>query len=159
MVKMPTFRLYPIGTIRHEDNQAFLEIFPEYQMGLYRLDMISHAYVLWWIHERNSTNARDILKVVPRVAKQRNSPQEMGVFATRSPNRPNPIGLTLVNILHIENNFVFVDHIDAFDQTPIIDIKPYLPNGDRVENVNLPPWFDHLLQSRPFQKDYQPPRN
>lgn len=76
--------------------------------------------------------------------------EAMGTFATRSPHRPNPIGLTLVKIIKIEENRIYIDTIDAFKDTPIIDIKPYLPNGDRIdEEIFLPPWFAHLLKSRP----------
>ncbi|MFW9777557.1 MAG: tRNA (N6-threonylcarbamoyladenosine(37)-N6)-methyltransferase TrmO [Candidatus Heimdallarchaeota archaeon] len=156
MAKKRTFKLHPIGRIRHTENQAFLEILPEYKSGLFRLEMISHVFVLWWIHRRDTPNARTVLKVIPRVTKQHNDPQEMGVFATRSPNRPNPIGMTLVKILCIEDNLVYIDSIDAYDGTPILDLKPYLPNGDRVEQVALPPWFNHLLLSRVSQKSYEP---
>ena len=73
----------------------------------------------------------------------------MGTFATRSPRRPNPIGMTLVKITKITNNHIYIDFMDAFDGTPVIDIKPYLPNGDRVdEEITLLPWFSHLQKSR-----------
>ncbi|MFW9856717.1 MAG: tRNA (N6-threonylcarbamoyladenosine(37)-N6)-methyltransferase TrmO [Candidatus Thorarchaeota archaeon] len=159
MADILTFKVHPVGKIRHTKDQAFLEIFPEYKSGLFRLDMVSHVFVLWWIHGRDTPNARSVLKVIPRVTKQHHDPQEMGIFATRSPNRPNPIGITLVKILRIVDNLVYIDSIDAYDETPILDLKPYLPNGDRVEEVTLPPWFDHLLMSRVSQKSYKPPRN
>ncbi len=80
----------------------------------------------------------------------------MGTFATRSPQRPNPIGLTLVKITSIINGHIYVDYIDAIDGTPVIDLKPYLPNGVRVDTeIRLPPWFSHLQRSRPSKLEEQ----
>ena len=90
------------------------------------------------------------LKVHPR-GKQRLP--RVGLFATRSPNRPNPIALTLVKITKIDGRKIFVDEIEAFEGSPVLDIKPYLPNGDRVdEEICLPEWFEHLLVSRPSDR-------
>lgn len=76
----------------------------------------------------------------------------------RSPARPNPIALTLVKIMRIDNTRVYVDELEAYDGTPVLDIKPYLPNSDRVDDgVVLPPYFEHLLQSRPSDRRF--PRN
>ena len=150
---MIEFRLHPIGFIRKKHKENYLEILPEFQVGLYRLETISHAFILWWIHENDTLEARKAGKTIPRVTNAFSPPQEMGTFATRSPRRPNPIGMTLVKIIKVVDQQVFVDHIDAFDGTPILDIKPYLPNGDRIEDgLFLPPWFQHLLSSRPSNK-------
>ena len=147
---MKPFSLYPIGFVRKENGEEYLEILDEFRLGLYRLETISHAFILWWIHESDTSEARNVRKTIPRVINALSPPQEMGTFATRSPRRPNPLGLTLVKITKVTEHQVFVDHIDAFDGTPVLDIKPYLPNGDRVdEGVFLPQWFQHLLSSRP----------
>jgi len=131
----------------------FLEILPEYKEGLFRLDTISHIFVLWWIHEMDKPEARKAFITVPRVKNPQIEPKTMGTFATRSPRRPNPIGLTLVKITKISENKIFVDQIDAYTGTPIIDIKPYLPNGDRVDTkIRLPPYFQHLMKSRPPER-------
>ncbi|MHA2307326.1 MAG: tRNA (N6-threonylcarbamoyladenosine(37)-N6)-methyltransferase TrmO [Candidatus Hodarchaeales archaeon] len=145
---MNEFKIVPIGHIRKTESDHYLEILPDYFSGLYRLDLLSHIFVLWWIHETDQNDLRKVkTNVLPRVVESIHPPQEMGTFATRSPHRPNPIGLTLVKILSIASNKVYVDFIDAFDNTPIIDIKPYLPNGDRVDEVHLPKWFLHLKDS------------
>lgn len=150
---MKMFSVYPIGFVRKEKKKEYLEILSEFCLGLYRLETISHAFVLWWIHESDTSEARNVRKTVPRVTNAFSPPQEMGTFATRSPRRPNPLGLTLVKITKVTEHQVFVDHIDAFDGTPVLDIKPYLPNGDRVdEGVFLPQWFQHLLSSRPADR-------
>ncbi len=68
----------------------------------------------------------------------------VGVLATRSPQRPNPIGLTAVELLRRERNVLWVRGLDAFDGTPVLDIKPYLPRGDHLEEVRLPDWLRRL---------------
>ena len=144
------YELIPIGYIRKKESDSYLEILPQYQIGLYQLETISHVFVLWWIHKNDTAEAREVRVTIPRVRNSYVPPEKMGTFATRSPRRPNPIGMTLVKITSIINGHIYVDYIDAFDGTPIIDIKPYLPNGDRVETeIRLPPWFEHLHQSRP----------
>ena len=150
---MKMSNVYPIGFVRKENDEEYLEILPEFRIGLYRLETISHAFIIWWIHQNDTPDARKTRKTLPRVSNPLSPVDEMGTFATRSPRRPNPLGLTLVKILSIRDLKVYIDHIDAFDGTPILDIKPYLPNGDRVEEqVFLPPWFQHLLTSRPASK-------
>jgi tRNA-Thr(GGU) m(6)t(6)A37 methyltransferase TsaA len=141
--------------VKKDENEHCIVILPEYQNGLYRLDLISHAFILWWFSENDLSELRKTEILVPGVIDSYEPPQEMGTFATRSPQRPNPIGLTLVKIIKIDGLKVVVDHIDAYNGTPVIDIKPYLPNGDRVdEQVTLPPWFEHLQGSRlPDRKD------
>ncbi|MFX1282082.1 MAG: tRNA (N6-threonylcarbamoyladenosine(37)-N6)-methyltransferase TrmO [Promethearchaeota archaeon] len=150
---MNMFNVYPIGYVRKEKEKEYLEILKEFRLGLYRLETISHAFILWWIHESDTHEARNVRKTIPRVRNSFFPPQEMGTFATRSPRRPNPLGLTLVKITEVTEDQVVVDHIDAFDGTPVLDIKPYLPNGDRIdEGVVLPQWFQHLLTSRPADR-------
>lgn len=134
-----------------------MEILPEYTLGLFKLDSISHAFILWWINENDVPSLR-IAKdtVLPRVSNTFTSYEMMGTFATRNPFRPNPIGLTLVKIHKIKDNKIYLDTIDAFEGTPVIDIKPYLPNMDRVEDdVHLPPLDKHLLKSRPSDMSNQ----
>ena len=150
-----TFDIKPIGFVRIDKNDTiegkkYIEVLPSYLPGLFKLDSISHAFILWWIHESDNPTLRVTKNdVIPRVRNNVTSAEKMGTFATRSPHRPNPIGLTLVKIMKIENNKILIDKIDAFEGSPVIDIKPYLPNGDRVDKeLYLPPWFQHLLESR-----------
>ncbi|UCG68047.1 MAG: tRNA (N6-threonylcarbamoyladenosine(37)-N6)-methyltransferase TrmO [Thermoplasmata archaeon] len=152
---MQKYEIYPIGFVRKQDGEESLEILEDHCLGLYRLETISHAFILWWIHENDTQEARTARITIPRVVDAAIPPEQMGTFATRSPRRPNPVGLTLVKIIKVIENKVVIDHIDAYDGTPIIDIKPYLPNGDRVDDqITLPPWFQHLLNSRsPERRD------
>lgn len=73
----------------------------------------------------------------------------MGVFATRSPLRPNPLALTAVSVLDLDNQtgIIKIAYIDANDGTPVLDIKPYTPSLDRVENPQVPSWCDHWPKS------------
>ena len=146
---MKEFNIVPIGYVHKDEENHYLEILPEYSEGLFRLEQISHVFVLWWIHENDFPEARMVSITEPRVSSPPVPVERMGTFAMRTPRRPNPVGLTLVKIRGIKGNRILVDEIDAFEGTPIIDIKPYLPNGDRVDDqVHLPPWFEHLLISR-----------
>jgi tRNA-Thr(GGU) m(6)t(6)A37 methyltransferase TsaA len=144
-----TYKIIPIGFVRKTDDVTYLDMLPQFAKGLYRLDEVSHAFVIWWIDQNDVEELRKVKNnVIPRIKGNLHPPQEMGTFTTRSPRRPNPLGLTLVKITKIEGSKIYVDSLDAFDNTPVIDIKPYLPNGDRIDAVCLPPEFEHLTTSR-----------
>ena len=111
------------------DSKAFLRINPEWQPedSLQGMSGFSHLWVLFWFHKSNE-NSRFHAKVFP----PRMEGDKIGVFSTRSPHRPNPIGLSLVKIEGIEKNGVWVSGIDLIDGTPILDIKPYLPYAEAL---------------------------
>lgn len=121
--------LKPIGVVRSEmDNpadvplmgkSAVVEVFPEYSPALLRIEENSHLWLLLWFHQSN----RSILKTVPQKVNP-NLP-EFGVFGLRSPNRPNPIALTLVRLEVVQGNSLRVIGLDAVDGTPVVDIKSY----------------------------------
>ena len=70
----------------------------------------------------------------------------VGVFAQRTKYRPNPLAVTAVKLLGIEGNIVRVHALDALDGTPVLDIKPYMPPFDRMEDVKMPPWVSHFIE-------------
>ena len=146
------FDIWPIGFIRKDDDKVWLEIKNEYLAGLLRLDEFSHVITIWWISKMNIKLYRTRLQFHPRVktAEEKTKIQTplCGVFATRSPSRPNPIGLTTVKIIEIIDNKIYVDRHDAFDGTPILDLKPYLPKSDCILNVEIPDFFDLLQEKR-----------
>ena len=143
------FEISPIGYVRKNEDQSYIEILPEFHPGLFRLEMVSHVFILWWINENDNPDSRQVRITIPRVHNTEIPPKEMGTFATRSPKRPNPIGMTLVKITKIIDNHIYIDFMDAFDGSPVIDIKPYIPNSDRIDvGISLPPWFSHLHESR-----------
>lgn len=114
-----------------------IKVFPEFCVGLERLDDFSHIIILYWFHLRDDSKHRKTIRVVPR--KHPGAPQ-VGVFASRSPSRPTPIGLCVSEILKIEDCFLTVSGLDAVKDSPILDIKPYLPRTDSISEAFTPKW-------------------
>ncbi len=141
-----TYTLIPIGHVEKNDTEIRLVIQAEFWDATVHLNMFSHIIVLWWISRMDTPDIRHTLLANPPKNK---GPTASGVFACRSPARPNPIGHTIVKIKSVDdqNSCILVDHIDADDGTPLLDIKPYLPSSDRVNNAIVAPWFENL-QSR-----------
>ena len=104
-----------------EDDISTIVIDQEYCEGLYRLDMYYQIKVLYWFHQRDNDQHRNVLKVIPR---RHGETEERGVFASHSPSRPNPIGLSEVEIISIHGCTLTVRGLDAFEGSPIVDIKP-----------------------------------
>jgi tRNA-Thr(GGU) m(6)t(6)A37 methyltransferase TsaA len=130
-----SFYLKPVGIVRKSDESVWIEIWDEFADGLLGLDGFSHIFVLFWFHQNDTPQKRQTLQVRPR--KDPSNPLT-GVFATHSPQRPNLIGLTMCRILSIGNNKIELEDIDAFDGSPVIDIKCYIPGS--VTDVRLPDW-------------------
>jgi tRNA-Thr(GGU) m(6)t(6)A37 methyltransferase TsaA len=135
----------PIGYVRAGKDGFRLEIESKYLPGLQELEGFSHVNVLWWSHLCDSHECRGILQC-DRPYKL--GPAAVGVFATRSPARPNPIAVSAVAILRIDsqNGVIHIPFIDAEDGTPIIDLKPYYPCLDRVRECTVPQWCRHWPQ-------------
>ena len=108
----------------------------------------SHLFVLFWMH-KIAEKEKGIMKVHPRG--RRDMPL-LGVFATRTPHRPNPIGLTRVKLLGVEGNVVTVQGLDAFDGTPVLDIKPF-DSWDTTEDFKVPEWWMKLEKERTKKKE------
>lgn len=127
-----------------------LEIYPEFAEGLEGIDGHSHLFVIVYF-DRLRPEQIGPLKVKPRGLLRRGFKLEelplLGVFALDSPTRPNPIGLTLVRLLRREGNRLFVQGLDFFDRTPILDIKGYRLNY-RADDFTLPDWFRKLADDR-----------
>lgn len=107
----------PKGCGARHDVDGTLEILPEFEAGLADIDGFSHLFVLW-VFDR--VDGFDLLAMPP------SDDRPHGVFATRSPRRPNPIGLTVVELLRRDRGILHVRGVDMLDGTPILDIKPYL---------------------------------
>ena len=105
-----------------------VEVFPEFAEGLKDLAGFSHIILLYYFHRVQGVK----LVVTPFM-----DSQPRGVFATRAPKRPNPIGLSVVKLLRIEQNVLHIENVDILDGTPLLDIKPHVPEFDqpRVERV------------------------
>ena len=130
--------LHFIGIVEKSGEQeAKVRIFPEFCAGLKGVKDFSHLIILYWIHLRDNEEERRTLLVFPR---RHAVNAETGVFACRSPSRPNPIGLCVVELLKIEKCVLTVKDLDAFEGSPIIDIKPYIPRADSIPNARVPEW-------------------
>lgn len=134
-----TYQLSAIGKVKNDENDAFIQLEPEFIPGLRALDGFSHINVLWWFSECDNEADRHKLQ---EKKPYKGAPETMGVFATRSPARPNPIALTASEVINIDfdNGVIHVAFIDADDGTPVLDIKPYTPSFDRVEAPGVPAW-------------------
>jgi len=133
-----SFAVYPVGRIHQHDTHATVEIAPAHQDALLGLEGFSHVWVIWWFDRNDNPRERAVSRVHPR-----GNPKNplTGVFATRSPARPNLIGMTLCKIRSIEGNTIRVDRIDAFDNTPVLDLKPYIPGFDGAPEATVPSWL------------------
>jgi tRNA-Thr(GGU) m(6)t(6)A37 methyltransferase TsaA len=103
--------------------EGYVDVDKQYAEGLKDLDGFSHIYLIYFFHKATRTE----LQVKPFM-----DTQTRGVFATRAPLRPNHIGLSIVRLKYIKNNRLMVSDIDILDNTPLIDIKPYVEHFDRV---------------------------
>jgi len=150
---MSSFNVKSIGKICCTEEGFVLEVEPEYIKGLAGLDGFSHVQVIWFFSGNDNPEGRAVLEV-PRP--YNTAPDSLGVFATRSPERPNPIALTTVDILHIdyEKGRIYVPYIDADDGSPILDLKPYIPSLDRVEKPVVPQWQAHWPSSVETSGDF-----
>ena len=146
-----TFTMHAIGVVRSPQNQmsqggwarieSTIEIDAAYQPGLDHLDAFSHVLVTF-VLDRAPFTAAEHLHRRPR---GRADAPELGVFAQRTKYRPNPIGITAVELLGIENGVVRVRGLDALDGTPVLDLKPYIPMFDRIEAPRVPAWVDAIM--------------
>ena len=131
------FRIFPVGFIRKKDDTVLIEIDEKYNDALLGLEQFSHINVLYWFHENDTPDKRSVLQVNPRGNKKN---PLTGVFATHSPLRPNLIALSLCKILSIDGTTIKIDKIDAFDGSPVIDIKSFFPTRLSIPDVRVPDW-------------------
>lgn len=131
------YSLRPIGKVVKSSGKVRLEIFPQFRDGMLGLNGFSHILVFYWFDRNNTPEKRAILRVHPRGNKAN---PLTGVFATRSPVRPNLIGLSVCKIKSIDKAGITVDDIDALNGSPIIDLKPYIPDLDSVPGASVPAW-------------------
>ncbi len=120
-----------------------IKIFDEYLEGLKDLEGFSHVILLYYFH---------LVKDYKLLVKPFMDDQLHGIFATRAPSRPNPIGLSVVKLIKIENNILFIEDVDIVDKTPLLDIKPYVPDFD-VRNPDNIGWLDKNIYKLKTAKD------
>jgi len=120
-----------------------VEVFPEYAEGLKDVEGFSHIILIYHFHLSKGLS----LKVKPYMENKLR-----GVFATRAPSRPNPIGISVVRLRRVEKNILHVRDVDFVDGTPLLDIKPYVPEFD-VREVNKTGWLEKEVHKLSTSKD------
>jgi len=116
---------------------------PEYAGALSGLEDFSHAIIVTFLHQAHYKKEKHLqrrprnLETMPRV----------GIFAQRAKDRPNPIGITAVEIISVGNDYLEVKGLDAINETPVLDIKPYYPQYDKVDSPRVPEWVNRLMKN------------
>ena len=133
-----SFNLQQIGRVEVGENRFVLEIESPFRPALEKLDQFGHVIVLWWAHELDTESDRK--RIVTEIPYAKNI--KAGVFACRAEYRPHPIGVTVCQILSVNVNegIIEVPYIDAFNDSPILDLKAYFPVSDRVRDFKVPEW-------------------
>ena len=126
----------PIQPAGAENVKGSVEVFEEYRPGLQDLEGFSHVILLYFFHRNRGFS----LKVVPFL-----DSVQRGLFATRAPRRPNPIGLSVVRLDTIKDGVLYIRNIDILDNTPLLDIKPYVPDFEVQKNVRTG-WLEKISQ-------------
>ncbi|MFQ6106659.1 MAG: tRNA (N6-threonylcarbamoyladenosine(37)-N6)-methyltransferase TrmO [Thermoplasmata archaeon] len=141
----------PIGHVRNEMKEkapkidysevvSEVVVFEDFREGLQGIEEHSHAIIIYWL-DRIPEDERKVLKVRPMGD---SSLPIVGVFATRSPARPNPVGIETVEVLGRKGNILMVRGLDALDGSPVLDIKPYTKHHDSAEDVREPDWMERV---------------
>ena len=151
-LNMNDIKLKPIGfvyspvTERMDENWGAIEskiiLKPEFSGALLGLENFSHAIIVTYLHEAIYEKEKHLqrrprnLETMPMV----------GILSQRAKNRPNPIGITTVRIINVSSTYLKVKDLDAINETPILDIKPYFPYYDRIDDSKVPEWVDRLMK-------------
>jgi len=132
----------PIQSVGAKDVKGYIEIYSDYVPGLKDLNGFSHIYVIYKFHKNKDYS----LLVKPFLDNT-----ERGLFSTRAPKRPNQIGLSIFKIESINNEKIYVSGIDVLDQTPLLDIKPYVSKFDAI-NDSKNGWLENVMRKSEEQK-------
>jgi tRNA-Thr(GGU) m(6)t(6)A37 methyltransferase TsaA len=124
----------PIQPTGQASAPGTVEVLPEYVEGLKDLEGFSHVILLYHLHKVRRVD----LTVTPFLGSE-----QRGVFATRAPTRPNPIGLSIVELVRIEDNRLYLGNVDILDGTPLLDIKPYVPEFDQPADARAG-WLEEV---------------
>lgn len=120
-----------------------VEVFPQYAEGLKDIEGFSHLILIYHFH----LSKKSPLKVKPYM-----DDEVHGVFAMRGPNRPNPIGISIVRLVRTEENMLYIQDVDIVDGSPLLDIKPYVPEFDIIE-VDKTGWLEKNVHKNSMVKD------
>lgn len=150
---MNDMKIFSIGKIVKHEETVCIKLDQSFAAGLTGLEGFSHIQVLWWADKCDNQADRSTLT---ERKPYRNGPDEMGVFALHSPERPNPVAVSNVNIAGVDvtRGIVYLYYIDAFDGTEVIDLKPYVPSIDRIDKPVVPDWCSHWPKSYEESGDF-----
>lgn len=132
----------PIQPTSDVSGPGIVEVLPEFADALMDLEGFSHIYLLYHFHKVRQSQ----LMVTPFL-----DSKPHGIFATRAPSRPNPLGLSLVKLVRIEGHIVYVDSVDVLNETPLLDIKPYVPEFEHTHDVRIG-WLEEVKDKIRSQK-------
>lgn len=138
----PCIQLDPIGYLRTgfetlaecpaslmgNDGTSYIELLPHYAAGLHNIHLASHLIVFYWLHLSNRK---------PHLDATGCNGSKRGVFASRTPNRPNPIAMSVTRLIAHDQNILQVEGLDCIDGTAVIDIKPYVPQLDHIPDATI----------------------
>ena len=143
----------PIGETGTDEEGMYIQLKGEFLPCLNGLDGFGAIQVIWWFSDYDKEEYRSILECP---SPYKNGPERMGIFATRSPLRPNPIALTVSDITRIEweTGKIHLAYIDANPGTPVLDLKPYTPSIDRIEHPQVPDCCSHWPDSVESSGDF-----
>ena len=127
----------PIQSIGAKGIKGTITIEPKLMEGLKDLDEFSHLYLIYHFHKSNNY----ALKIKPFL-----DDKFHGVFSTRAPQRPNSIGISVVKLISIKDNFLEIENVDILDGTPLLDIKPYIPDFD-IHEVDKTGWIVNKIEN------------
>lgn len=133
----------PIQPAAAKRAKGIIEIFPKYAEGLKDIKGFSHIILIYHFN----LSRKRTLKIKPFM-----DSNEHGVFATRAPSRPNPIGISTVRLVDVDRNIIHVRDIDIIDGTPLLDIKPYVPEFDAIKTEKIG-WLGRNIHKLPASKD------
>lgn len=133
----------PIQPAGAKGTDGIVEIFPEYAEGLKDIEGFSHIILLYHFH---------LSKGPALIAKPYMADETHGVFAMRGPNRPNPIGISIVRLVKVEGNMLHIRDVDIVDGTPLLDVKPYVPEFD-IREVERIGWLERNVHKLSESKD------
>lgn len=125
----------PIQASMATEEKGSIELFPEFSEGLLDIEGFSHLFLIYAFHQMK----QGVLRVKPYL-----DTVEHGIFATRSPKRPNPIGISVVQLLSVTGNTLEIKGVDMLNGTPLLDIKPYVPALDHFHTEKIG-WFQNKI--------------
>lgn len=134
-----TFSLEAIGQVERRQGKVYIVVDPAWSEALDGIEAFSHLWVMYWFHGNDTPAKRRILKVHPR-----GNPANplTGVFATRAPVRPNLVGFQACRLVERQGNRLEVNGLDAWDGSPVVDLKPYIPQIDAHPEAVIPSWAE-----------------